>query len=254
MCEAGTIQGGRSFWLALVLKMQPDWHCYWLNPGHTGFTPRLKWSVPESFHVGETAWPQPRRFMASGQIGFGYEHEVAWLVEITPPSLLSAGAQIRVSVGVEWLLCRDVCLRSGASHELILPVSPPVAEPCLPYRDIFERFRLSLPQSRDEVEAVFYAEGEFWVLRLHIPADTTFNLPEVYFYPCQAGWIDPVAYQSATVQGTTIEVQMLLCDTDCSAPDELKGVLVWREGNGGSDSIAARRVDTARKSIGKWRS
>lgn len=243
ICESDAVQIGQPFWLAVVLEMQPDWHCYWLNPGHTGFSPKLKWFLPESFHIGETFWPQPIRFMAFGQIGFGYENRLAWLVEITPPEVLPSGGQIEIVLKAEWLLCRDVCIRDRVTHELVLPVSPPASANVLSNRDVFDRFRLNLPQRRDEgLAAVFFKEGESWVLRLQVPEGIAVKPTEVYFFPCDAGWIDPVTDQATSVQGTTLLVRMRGCDSDRSAPDELHGVLVWREGHAGSDHIVARRI------------
>ena len=40
------VQAGQSLMLGLLLKHQPGWHTYWLNPGDSGLATQLNWTLP----------------------------------------------------------------------------------------------------------------------------------------------------------------------------------------------------------------
>lgn len=245
LVEHDVVQAGKPFWVAVVLEMQPDWHCYWVNPGHAGFAPRLNWTVPETCRVGETAWPQPSRFMAFGQIGFGYETELAWLVQITPPNNSRPDGPLNIEVEVEWLLCRDACFRGKARHQAEVSLTLEFSDILSPHAENFQRYRSWLPQEPiDSTPAVFYPEGDGWVLQLPIPSEGMVQPGSGFFFPYESGWIDSVADQSTEVLEKTVFVRMRLCDPSRPAPKVLAGVLVWREGQAGSQKVSARLVSS----------
>ena len=51
LCEEETIQPGRSFWIAVHLKLDKGWHTYWKNPGDSGMGPQIKWNLPKDLEL-----------------------------------------------------------------------------------------------------------------------------------------------------------------------------------------------------------
>ena len=51
--EVNSIQPGKSFWVAVCLTMDKNWHIYWKNPGDAGLSTKIKWTLPEGFKGGD---------------------------------------------------------------------------------------------------------------------------------------------------------------------------------------------------------
>ncbi|MEM7018275.1 MAG: hypothetical protein AAF512_13160 [Pseudomonadota bacterium] len=45
LSEADVIRPGESFWVAIRLTPEKNWHVYWRNPGDSGNAPESKWTV-----------------------------------------------------------------------------------------------------------------------------------------------------------------------------------------------------------------
>ena len=52
---------GESFLVALRLKVRPEWHTYWINPGDSGAPTTLDWALPAGFKADAIQWPVPHR-------------------------------------------------------------------------------------------------------------------------------------------------------------------------------------------------
>src|SRR6187455_1235109 len=74
------VSPNEEFSLILDIKLQPDWHFYWKNPGEAGMAPSLDWELPEGISIVKTEWPTPERFEKEGMITFGYSREVPFLI------------------------------------------------------------------------------------------------------------------------------------------------------------------------------
>ena len=82
IAEKQWITPGSSTPMALRLKMDPQWHTYWLNPGDAGLPTTLTWNLPEGFEATEFSWPYPEREITEPLIAYGYSHEVFLLFEL----------------------------------------------------------------------------------------------------------------------------------------------------------------------------
>ena len=118
-----SIQPGRPFWVALKLVHDEHWHSYWINPG-TGYPTSLTWTLPPGFSASPITWPTPHVVKdISGKVtGLGYEGEVWFFSQITPPASLPSKPTISLRAKAEWLMCKDVCMPGDAQLELVLPV------------------------------------------------------------------------------------------------------------------------------------
>src|SRR5262245_59684705 len=92
VAEHESIRGREPFWVGLQLRMAPEWHTYWKNPGDAGLPTRIRWQLPPGFTAGGIEWPYPARFGASPVVSYGYADEVLLLVRVTPPATLAPGS------------------------------------------------------------------------------------------------------------------------------------------------------------------
>lgn len=124
IAEEDSIQSGHPFWVAIRMSIDEHWHAYWKNPGDAGMAPVIVWNLPEGFQAGTLHWPTPKRFNLSSNIGFGYEGEVMFLVQITPSDSLSQTTPVNISADMRWVVCSDTTCLPGDGHiSLTLPVS-----------------------------------------------------------------------------------------------------------------------------------
>ncbi|NQY75036.1 MAG: hypothetical protein HRT90_09775, partial [Candidatus Margulisbacteria bacterium] len=120
--EVSAIQPGRPFTTLVQIKLPPEWHTYWKNPGDTGFPITIQWTLPKGFSAGPIQWPAPEIIQSSGLINYGYKNnEAALLVQITPPQQISTPT-ITLQADVDWLVCEEVCIPESATLSLTLPI------------------------------------------------------------------------------------------------------------------------------------
>src|SRR5215207_4595064 len=94
--EVESVRAGVPFWVGLHLRMAPEWHTYWKNPGDSGLPTRIRWSLPDRFAADPLLFPAPERIPAGPLMSYGYHGEVLLLSRITPPSGLVAGTTVRL--------------------------------------------------------------------------------------------------------------------------------------------------------------
>src|SRR5262249_6280050 len=116
---------GEPLTVALRLKMEPEWHTYWQNPGDSGLPTRLEWKLPEGVTAGPIEWPAPLALSAGPLINYGYDGEILLLTELrstVQPS--SSGEPLQLRARADWLVCREMCIPDGADLTLALPSAP----------------------------------------------------------------------------------------------------------------------------------
>jgi thiol:disulfide interchange protein DsbD len=113
--EYEIIQSGQEFHALLRVKLSPDWHLYWKNPGDVGLAPTLNWKLPEGVAVKEVAWPAPQRFESGDATTFGYTEEAVFHITFTSEKNLPNIIEIQAEL--QWVVCSsETCLpgESGA--------------------------------------------------------------------------------------------------------------------------------------------
>src|SRR5687767_4162927 len=111
--EYGSVEPGHPLSVGLHLKMAPEWHTYWKNPGDSGLPTRIAWVLPTGVTAGPIEWPRPHRFTLGGLTSYAYEHEVLLLTRLDVPATL-AGKDLQVRAQVKWLECKEQCIPGRA--------------------------------------------------------------------------------------------------------------------------------------------
>lgn len=119
LAEKKEVKAGEEIWLGIEQTLYPQWHSYWKNPGDSGAAPRHDWQLPENFSVSDIHWPSPKKIPYPPLLNYGYENRVVLLQKLSIPQDLPAGP-IALSVDVEALVCKDICIPEFASLELTL--------------------------------------------------------------------------------------------------------------------------------------
>jgi DsbC/DsbD-like thiol-disulfide interchange protein len=238
VADVESIAAGRPFQAGLRLRMDPEWHTYWKNPGDSGLATRLTWKLPDGFQAGPIEWPYPEIFKQGPVTSYGYTREVLLPVTITPPTTLAAGTSVALAARADWLECRDACLPGRRELSLVLPVRAEAPRPSGPWGAAFASARERLPRAAAgwAFEASETPERVVLVVR---PPRAQAEIRQAYFFPDRGQVIDHAAAQTWARAGASYRLEMTPAPNAVHPLGALEGVLVV-EGSGGSTAV---RVD-----------
>ena len=218
---------GKTFQVAVHMKMAPGWHSYYLNPGESGMATKIEWRLPPGFTAGPIRWPVPTRIVVGGVAGNVYEND-AWLVtDITPPKSWWPTQRLEVIVAkVSWLLCREACVPQKSSlsitiDETKIGLPNPAFAPAL----------RNLPAAGEVVKCKAWVEGKTAVLSLDGHRS---GKGAVKFFPSDATYFGADLPKIDTTD-SGIKLEIPLSKYAPSLPKRLSGILVLPQtGDGGS--------------------
>ncbi len=233
--EVKTIQAGEPFWVALQLKLRPEWHVYWKNPGDSGSAPSIQWTLPQGFQAGDLVFPYPKRIPIDPLMNFGYEDEVYLLTEITPTAQL-AGNSTTLRAQAEVLVCKLECIPEQKTLTLTVPIAAtvPIKDPA--WTDALTRTRQAHPQPSPWATS-FAVDDKDLTLFVNAPGLAAGQLKQVEFFPNKDGMIQNAAPQRLTVDQERITLQIERGYQE--KPDLLEGVLVIQEASGDKTNTQA---------------
>ncbi len=118
------VDPGKTVWVGLQLRHQPQWHTYWKNSGDSGLPTSLNWTLPHGVSAGEIAWPLPVKIPIGNLANYGYENTILLPVplKISPdfkPSALSP--ELEVKLHANWLVCKLECVPQDGDFVLRIP-------------------------------------------------------------------------------------------------------------------------------------
>ena len=145
--EHASLLPGQSQQLGLLLRHEPHWHTYWINPGDSGLPTTLAWTLPPGLKTQDIAWPVPKRFDVGGLYNFGYSGEIVLPVALSVPADAQAGTSMHIAVVAKWLVCREECIPGKASLTLDLPIVTEPPKPDARWTMQFARARLAQPEA-----------------------------------------------------------------------------------------------------------
>lgn len=94
------------------MKMEPDWHTYWKNPGEAGMATKIEWQLPPGVTAGEIQWPLPEKLPPAEVTTYGYNDEVMLIVPLKLANDLNPGP-LDLKAKVSWLECKEACIPGG---------------------------------------------------------------------------------------------------------------------------------------------
>lgn len=228
--EVSTIAADKPFWLRVHFELAEGWHIYWQNPGDSGLSPALNWTLPEGYRAEAIHWPAPQRIVYEGIIDYGYHDQASLLVPIIPPKNLPVGAEQKLKAQITWLICNQVCIPERGEVELTLTSGEqPEAN---------AEVASQVAQILQELPTMIASQGKLYVQdkTLHLSLDASrewknFALGEGYFYPAVAGVMKHEENQQwALVDG---KLQATIPQGTETLQDLLGGVLELASESGG---------------------
>src|SRR5262249_28495542 len=123
---ADSARAGDTVMAGIALRMDPNWHTYWSNPGQSGGATIVDWHLPAGVVAGPIQWPVPEKLVDGELTTYIYEDEVVLLVPLKLAADLRSGP-LDLKAKVSWLECggekgKEKCVQEGASVQASLNV------------------------------------------------------------------------------------------------------------------------------------
>ena len=230
VAERSAVQPGVPLRIGLRLQHIPHWHTYWRNPGDSGLSTTLSWTLPVGSHAGEIDWPAPKRLPIGPLVNYGYEGELLLPLIYTPPADARPGSTLSLQAKATWLVCRDVCIPESATLALQLPVvggaasADAVTPGSTEYTALFER-TAGAQATRLVGWAVDAQQAGRELLVTYSKArDPTTPRPALQWFPYAAQLIEPAKHEVfRTDSGYAVKLRLL---DGVAAPPSLSGIVV----------------------------
>lgn len=219
-----TVAPGERFHVALVQKLAPHWHTYWLNPGDSGEPTRLEWELPAGAKAGEIQWPAPKAIRVEPLVNFGFEDLAVLPVEITVPQDAKPGESFTLKANGTWLVCEKICIPEEGSFELELTVGPAsVVDQAA--QDRIDAALAALPKPAPFRGRLGPDGGKLALQLAGLPAGAT----DLRFFPISDTLIEHAADQPLAAGEKPI-LTLVRSSAFKLQQSEITGVLTYREG------------------------
>ncbi|MEX2117893.1 MAG: protein-disulfide reductase DsbD domain-containing protein, partial [Bacteroidota bacterium] len=136
----------KPFTVGIRFVLEPDWYLYWKNPGDSGLPIEVQWDLPKGWSVSEPQHPVPAKFAYDNMVSYGYKKEVVLLATVIP----GTERVDTLNAKVDWLVCKESCVRGKADVFLSLSRNPTRAQAATILADARKR----LPGSPRELSLV----------------------------------------------------------------------------------------------------
>ena len=229
LAEKTTIEPGEEIWIGVEQSIRPEWHTYWQNPGDSGSSPRHDWTLPDGFQISGIYWPAPKKIPYPPLLNYGYSDNVTLLQKLKIPSDLPEGP-VTLSVDVEALVCKDICIPEYGSFDLVLN------DPAIPSEDNSAYLEQSLEQvpEAQEWDASFNGDNGNFILKTTLPEDFLANIDQntLNFIPQDWGLIENAATPEITIDQGIFKLTQNAGERPLDEVPSLQGLLVYEDNDG----------------------
>lgn len=236
---------GSPFKVALVIKMDPDWHVYWKNPGDFGMATAMTWKLPKGWTAGPISWPPPMRMQSSGMAVYVYSGSVTLPMTISPGRMPTSGF-ITLRGDADWLVCDpSQCMQAGQKVSLRIKMGPKeVANPS--GQKLIETALRAAPATAQSAAAALQPRARRVgnALELSILVGDR-ALSEPYFYPAEPGVITYDMAQQSRIEQERLILTLPVSPFATKSLKRLRGTLVVKEPDPWIGTSGAADIDVA---------
>jgi DsbC/DsbD-like thiol-disulfide interchange protein len=229
LSEQSTLQPGGSVTVGFHIRLQRDWHIYWRNPGDSGMTPEIIWTLPKGITAGDVLWPTPRRIAVPQLADYGYTNEVTLMVPLRAAPDLAPGRLVRVTAHFRWLVCHDICIPGDQYLSLRLRIRK--GQPRINSRDesYFQSARRRLPADPPDGWKTSCSEDKKDFL-IHVSTgEPAAKAVSALFFPLHPDQVENAPEQAFHARGNSFELAVRKSDQLSSGVQTLEGVLWVKE-------------------------
>ncbi len=227
---------GTSMTVGVLLRMDPGWHTYWVNPGESGLATTVRWTVPPGVVVSDLLWPLPEKTIEAGEVlTYGYSNETMLLAKVQLPTAMPAQGAVKLQAEISWLECEKTCVPGSATVTLTIPIG----EQSTPSPDApdIARYRAALPRplnTQDDVAVSITPAPDTMSIVVTPSSGVRLALNRADapdFFPSSEN--SPIAGRTSTlVTGNKAVIRVPLAAAGKEQTAEVRGVLVYTTADG----------------------
>ena len=235
LLSADTARPGDIVLAGVDLKMEPDWHTYWKNPGEAGMATKIEWQLPPGVTAGEIQWPLPVKLPPAEVTTYGYSGEVMLIVPLKLAPDLKPGP-LDLKAHVSWLECKEACIPGSGDVAATLNIGNEIK--VSPDAAIIESWKRKVPKPGDWSYAQAWWEKSTngdtrpVIILVMMNSGVTLRIDQADFFPNAN---DNFEVQGATdnIATTTNEVRLrkLVKKFSSDWPGQISGVVVIQSGS-----------------------
>ena len=229
LAEKTTVEANEEIWIGVEQSIRPEWHTYWQNPGDSGSAPQHSWVLPDGFEISEIHWPVPRKIPYPPLLNYGYSDNVTLLQKLKVPSELPSGPII-LSVDVEALVCKDICIPEYGSFDLVLN------DPATHNEDNSAYLQQSLEKvpPQHDWQVNFREDNGTFHLNAKLPDDFLANIDQktIDFIPLDWGVIENAATPKTNIENNVFTLTQTAGERPLDGIASIKGVLTYEDQKG----------------------
>jgi len=227
LAESATVSPGQTIYLGLEQKIIPHWHTYWKNPGDSGTSTSIAWTLPAGVTASPILWPAPSRFAIGPITNYGYAKQVVLLTKLTVPASQAVGSQVPIEAKASWLVCEESCIPQDATLKLTLTVAAQAGAGG-PDALLIGAALKQLPQTVSWPAVYERADGKL-TARLDLPAGIEMGENALKFYPAEWGTIAHNAAQVFALEKGQLAIALTPGEAPPAAGSPVRGVLVLED-------------------------
>lgn len=100
----------------IAFSVDSGWYTYWKNPGDSGLPPGFAWTLPAGCTVEDVRFPVPEKILHDESVIYGYTKDFQLTTVIRIPDEFHAGGTVlQIRADLEWLVCKERCLKEDTS-------------------------------------------------------------------------------------------------------------------------------------------
>jgi len=241
--EFETVSPGTDFWIGLRMRMDPQWHTYWKNPGDSGLATSIEWELPTGFQASEIFWPQPERIDIPPLTSYGYEGEILLLTKMVVPKMIPQGQLNIFKAHITWLACKIECLPGQATFDFSMPTVPLRHQSSQHFQNIYDANIMKFPRNNMKIFSRAMESPETVRLMWDSKNIDEEDPQKVEFFPERADVIDHASRQMYEKEGN--QYSLLLTKSAISKGKRLKkldGLLIFERTVNGQNTRASLSV------------
>ena len=139
--------------VGVLLRMDPGWHTYWVNPGESGLATNIHWTIPSGVVSLRPPLAAPRendRSRRGAHVRLCQRDDALATVQL--PATMPAQGAVKLQAEVSWLECEKTCVPGSATVTLTIPIG----EQSTPSADAprIARYRATIPRPPNKLDDV----------------------------------------------------------------------------------------------------
>ncbi len=215
IAEQTPLKPNSTITIATEIKLAPDWHVYWENPGDSGLPVNIEWDAPEGFEFSKISWATPKKIAYDILVNYGYYNNVTLLQTVKIPDTLPD----EITANIFMLICNEICIPDN--HSVTLNLKDATIQDNSAY---IKEAKSKLPK---KLNGEFrYFEQDNMLSIILTPDDISLLNGDIEFFPLDWGSVKNTAIATVKRDGDKITISQKRGDQELSEISKLRGLIV----------------------------